>query len=94
MFLSTEAAETLALTALGWIVGNEELLPVFLGSTGASEADLRERAAEPEFLASILEFLTLDDSWVVAFCDANSMPYELPGQARARLSGDAEMHWT
>ncbi len=94
MFLSTEAAETLALTALGWIVGNEELLPVFLGSTGASEADLRERAAEPEFLASILEFLTLDDSWVIAFCDANSVPYELLGQARARLSGDAEMHWT
>ncbi len=94
MFLSTEAAETLALTALGWIVGNEELLPVFLGSTGASEADLRKRAVEPEFLASILEFLTLDDSWVIAFCDANSVPYELPGHARARLSGEAGMHWT
>ncbi|MGI9367537.1 MAG: DUF3572 domain-containing protein [Ruegeria sp.] len=94
MLVSTEAAETLALTALGWIVGNEELLPVFLGSTGASEADLRERATEPDFLASILEFLTLDDSWVMSFCDANSVPYELPGQARARLSGEAGMHWT
>lgn len=94
MPISAQSAETLALNVLGWLVGNEELLPVFLGSTGASAQDLRDRAAEPEFLGSILEFLMLDDSWVIAFCDANSVPYDLPGQARAVLSGGADFHWT
>ncbi|SLN17984.1 DUF3572 domain-containing protein [Ruegeria meonggei] len=94
MPISAQSAETLALNALGWLVGNEELLPVFLGSTGTSEQDLRDRASEPELLGSVLEFLMLDDSWVVAFCDANSVPYELPGQARAVLSGGADVHWT
>ncbi|WP_170758924.1 DUF3572 domain-containing protein [Ruegeria lacuscaerulensis] len=94
MPIPAHSAEALALNVLSWLVGNEELLPVFLGSTGASAQDLRDRAAEPDFLGSVLEFLLLDDSWVIAFCDANSVPYDLPVQARAVLSGGADVHWT
>ncbi|MDX1742109.1 MAG: DUF3572 domain-containing protein [Ruegeria sp.] len=94
MSISAQSAETLALNVLGWLVGNDELLPVFLGSTGASAQDLRDRASESEFLGSVLEFLMLDDSWVISFCDANSVSYDLPGQARAVLSGGADIHWT
>ena len=94
MSISEDSAQTLALNALGWLVGNEELLPVFLGSTGAAANDLRDRAGEPEFLASVLDFLMLDDDWVVAFCDACAVPYDLPQQARAMLPGGDEMHWT
>ncbi|KIC47104.1 hypothetical protein RA28_05235 [Ruegeria sp. ANG-S4] len=94
MSISTNSAETLALNALSWLVGNEDLLPVFLGATGASAQDLRDRAGEAEFLASVLDFITMEDAWVVAFCDANSVPYDLPSQARLVLSGNSEMHWT
>ncbi|WP_170422510.1 DUF3572 domain-containing protein [Ruegeria arenilitoris] len=94
MPITAQSAETLALNVLGWLVGNDELLPIFLGSTGASADDLRARAGETEFLSSVLEFLMLDDSWVIAFCDANSVPYDLPGQARAVLSGGSDVHWT
>ena len=94
MALSAQSAETVALNVLSWLVGNEELLPVFLGSTGASASDLRDRAAEPEFLGSVLDFLMMDDSWVISFCDANAVAYDLPGQARAVLSGGADIHWT
>jgi len=68
--MQQNSAETIALQALGWLAGNDALLPVFLGATGASEADLRERATEPEFLGAVLDFLMMDDAWVVAFCDA------------------------
>ncbi|NVO54682.1 DUF3572 domain-containing protein [Rhodobacteraceae bacterium B1Z28] len=94
MPLSADSAETLALTALGWLVGNDELLPVFLGSTGAASQDLRASAGDRDFMVSVLDFLVLDDSWVMAFCDANSVPYDLPAQARAVLSGGADTHWT
>lgn len=94
MPISSDSAETLALTALGWLVGNEELLPVFLGSTGAAADDLRDRAGDPDFMLSVLDFLMLDDSWVMAFCDANSVAYDLPAQARMALSGGADIHWT
>ena len=94
MPLSPDLAETLALTALGWLVSNDELLPVFLGSTGASIGDVRNRAGDRDFLASVLDFLVLDDSWVMAFCDANSIAYDHPAQARAVLSGGGDVNWT
>lgn len=94
MAISAENAETLALKALGWLVGNEDLLPVFLGASGATEADLRARTSDPAFLGAVLDFLMLDDAWVVAFCDAHGVAYESPMMARAALPGGAQMHWT
>ena len=94
MQLSADAAETTALQALAWLIGNEELLPVFLGATGASEADLRARAEDPAFLASVLEFLTMDDAWVMAFCDGHDLAYERPMMAQMTLAGTARTHWT
>jgi hypothetical protein len=89
-----EAAETLALRALGWLAGNEDLLPVFLGSTGASLEDLRMRAAEPEFLGSVLDFLLMDDAWVMGFSQAESVPPETLLAARQALPGGEAVHWT
>lgn len=92
--MTRDAAETIALQALGWLVGNEDLLPVFLGATGASSDSLREGAANPEFLDAVLGFLTMDDAWVTAFCEAHALDYGAPLAARRALSGRAEMHWT
>ncbi|MEY8827754.1 DUF3572 domain-containing protein [Sedimentitalea sp. XS_ASV28] len=94
MQYSADAAETLALRALSWLLGQDDLLPVFLGASGASEQDLRTRAEEPEFLGSVLDFLMMDDAWVIQFCQAEAIPYEHPMLARAALPGGAQMHWT
>jgi hypothetical protein len=92
--MQREAAETVGVQALGWLAGNDELLPVFLGSTGASLDDLRAGAGDPAFLGSVLDFLMMDDAWVVAFCDAAGIAYTVPMQARAALPGGAVTHWT
>ncbi|TCP41328.1 DUF3572 domain-containing protein [Rhodovulum marinum] len=89
-----ESADVVALGALAWLVGDDELLPVFLGATGASEHDLRARADDPEFLASVLDFLLMDDAWVLAFCRHAGLPGEAVMRARAALPGGADPHWT
>ena len=89
-----EYAETIAIRAVAWLAGNDELLPVFLGATGVSEGDLRARLAEPEFLGSVLEFLMMNDAWVVAFCDSSDLRYEQIMQARQALPGGADVNWT
>ena len=89
-----EAAEILALQALGWLAGNDDLLPVFLGLTGAAPEDLRARAADPVFLIAVLDFVMNEDAWVIAFCDSVSLPYEALDRARQSLPGGARMHWT
>jgi hypothetical protein len=89
-----ENAETIALQALGWLVGNEDLLPVFLNATGASVNELAKNAKQPAFLGSVLDFLVMDDAWVIGFCDSVNLPYTAPMQARAALPGGEQMNWT
>jgi hypothetical protein len=87
-----DAAELLAIQALGWLAGNDDLLPVFLGATGASVGDLAQGAGNPSFLASVLDFLMNDDAWVIEFCDATGHRYTDPMQARAWLPGGQATH--
>ncbi|SMD00149.1 DUF3572 domain-containing protein [Primorskyibacter flagellatus] len=94
MALSKDRAEIVGVQALGWLAGNEELLPIFLGSTGASTEDLRANVQEPEFLGSVLDFVLMDDAWVVAFCDAADIDYNDIANARAALPGGEQVHWT
>lgn len=88
-----DSAETLALQALSWLAGNEELLPVFLGATGASLNEMATRASDGAYLASVLDFLLMDDAWIVAFCDDQGLPYQAPLQARAWLPGGEAEQW-
>jgi hypothetical protein len=92
--LPVEAAETLALRALAWIAAQDDLLPVFLSATGAGEADLRARAGDPDFLAAVLDFLVMDDAWVIGFCEAQGIGHDMPMRARAALPGGETVHWT
>lgn len=89
-----EQAVIRALSVLAWVVGQEELLPVFLGATGASEADLRLRADEPDFLASVLDFVLMDDAWVIACAQDLGLAPERIVEIRAGLPGGGQTHWT
>ncbi len=89
-----EHAETIALQVLGWLVSNEDLLPVFLGSSGASAEQLGGRAQDAEFLGSVLDFLMMSDEWLVACCDANGIDYGQPMLARQALPGGEAINWT
>lgn len=92
--MSHERAEQIAQSALIWLSTNEELLPIFLGASGASAQDLRAQVEDAGFLASILDFITMDDAWVMAFCDAEGLKYEEPLRARYSLTGAENVHWT
>ena len=94
MGMSQESAEVVGLKALAWMAGNEELLPVFLGATGASEADVRAGATDPGFLGALLDFVMMDDNWVRAFCDSANLAYDQPMHARMMLPCGDQVHWT
>lgn len=89
-----DSAETLALQALAWLAGNDEIFPVFLGATGASAADISSVAGNPAFLGSVLDFVLTDDAMVTAFCDAVSLAYDAPMLARMALPGGEQINWT
>ena len=94
MVLTRDSAETIGLQVLNWLIGHDTLRPVFLGASGASEDDFRQRVGDPEFLGAVLDFVMMDDSWVVECCDAAGLKYTDLMAARQALPGGGEVHWT
>jgi hypothetical protein len=92
--MKQDLAETRALGILGWLLGQDELLPVFLGATGVTEGDLRSSAADPVFLASVVDFLMQDDAWVITCAEALGWPPDQIIHIRASLPGGDLPNWT
>ncbi|MHA6347282.1 DUF3572 domain-containing protein [Roseivivax sp. CAU 1761] len=94
MTLSIEEAEVVGLQAVAWLAGEDDLLGVFMGATGADEESFRIGLSDPDFQAAVLDFLLMDDAWIRAFCDAGGLEYSTPAAARAHLPGGGTVHWT
>jgi len=92
--MQEDRAMIIALGALNWLIANDDLRDVFLGSSGLSPDDLKSSAGEPELLGSVLDFILMDDKWVIACGDAQSLPYEDLQMARMSLPGGEQVHWT
>ena len=92
--MNREAAETLALEALAYVIGDDQLAPAFVDATGVAPADLATRAGEAEVMVALLTFLLQDDRRVLDFCLATGRQPEEPGQALAALPGGSPVHWT
>lgn len=92
--MNREAAETLALEALAFVIGDERLGPLFLGASGMAPAELAARAQENTVLVGVLSFLTQDDDWIRAFCGATGRALTEPQQALWALPGGAPVNWT
>lgn len=92
--MQQEIAQVIATQAFAWLLAQDELRDVFMGSTGVGVDDLRAGAHDSMFLASVLEFITMDDTWVRQFCDSHDLQYDDPLRARYALPGAEQVHWT
>ena len=68
-----EVAEIVAIQALTFVAGDPERLGLFLAESGLGPETLRTAAANPQFLASVLDFVMRDDVTVKAFADASQL---------------------
>lgn len=92
--MTTGQAEILALQALGWLAQSDDLLTVFLNATGMAERDLKSRADEPEVLAAVMDFVLMDDAWVMGVSAEAGITPETLLEVRAALPGGGDPHWT
>ena len=68
-----EVAEIVAVQALSFIAGDPERLGAFLAESGIGPETLRSAAADPHFLASVLDFVLRDDATVKAFANVSQL---------------------
>jgi hypothetical protein len=65
--LTRALAEDMAVAALTFIAQDGEQLGRFLALSGLESGNLREAAANPGFLVGVLDFLSSDESLLLAF---------------------------
>ena len=79
----------LGLRLLAHIVADPDLGPRFLGLTGLTADDLRQRAADPGVLAALIDFLAANESDLIAAADALDVLPSAIISAGAQLCGGA-----
>ena len=85
--MNPEEAQTLALKALGFVAGSEGGLERLMELSGLDLGTLRARAGEPEVLASLLDFLLMDEGLLVDFCHGEAIDAKAVHMARYVLGG-------
>ncbi len=68
-----EVAEIVAIQALSFVAEDSERLGAFLAESGIGPDTLRSSAADPRFLAHVLDFVMRDDATVRAFAEASKL---------------------
>ncbi len=89
-----DSAESLALQALAWLAGEDEAFGAFLAASGSDAGQVRARAAEPELMGSVLDFMLSDEALLLRFCAETGQSPEAPMRARALLPGGDVPDWT
>ena len=83
--MGADAAETLAIQALAFLGEEPAHLGAFLAATGIGPDNLRAAAAEPGFLAGVLEFVMNDEALLMVFAERTRIRPTLIAAARHRL---------
>ncbi|MEL6919419.1 MAG: DUF3572 domain-containing protein [Pseudomonadota bacterium] len=84
---ATDHDQAIAVAALSWIAADGEQISRFMALTGVEAGQIREAAAEPGFLAGVLEFLLGHEPTLMRFCDENDVAPTVIQRAHQRLSG-------
>jgi len=85
--MTPDHAATLALKGLAFLVNSPEDLERFLNLSGARPNTLRERADEPEFLVSLLDFLLANEELLTGFSSDFDVDVRAVHMARHVLAG-------
>ena len=82
---SRMGAEEMAIAALGFIAADPALLPRFLAITGIEASSIRKAAAEPGFLAGVLQFILAHEPTLLRFAEETGTPPAAVGKALRSL---------
>lgn len=82
--ITIDQAETVALEALTFITRDEERMSRFLAISGIHLSSIRSAAAEPGFLAGVLDYVAADEPLLI----------ELAKELQTKPERIMEAHWT
>ena len=85
--ITRKIAENLAIQALSFMASDPERLGAFLAATGIGPEAIRKAAAEPSFLAGVLDHVCGDEALLVGLAEHAGVTPQDVERAQAVLSG-------
>ncbi len=79
--------ESVAISALGFLAAEESRLERFLAISGLGPHNLRQAAADPGFLAGVLDYIVADERLLVAFAAREGLDPAAVARAKESLGG-------
>ena len=84
---SHSQAESLAVEALGFLAQDGERLGAFLAASGMGPEMIRKAAADPGFLAGVLDHIAADEPLLLAFAEHAGVKPQTVERAHMLLGG-------
>lgn len=84
---STADPEETAVTVLGWLASDPDMLNRFLTLSGLQAPQLRQAINDPGFLAGMLDFVMAHEPSLIAFCETTNTTPETVVAAWHHYSG-------
>ena len=88
--ITRETGENLAISALAFLAEDPERLGAFLSQTGIGPEMIRKAAADPSFLAGVLDHVVADEPLLLAVAEYAGVSPETVERAHLALSGEPE----
>ena len=88
--ISPESGENLAIQALSFLAQDPERLGRFLSLTGIGPGMIRQAAADPAFLAGVLDHVAGDEALLLAVAEYAGVSPQAVERAQRALSGQWE----
>ncbi len=88
--LNEDTAQEIAIGALAFISNDPEQLGRFLSLAGIGPQEIREAAAEPGFLAGVLEFLMQDEQLLLTYTESAGIRPTMIAAAHLKLAGGVD----
>ncbi len=85
--LTEDTAQEIAIGALSFLSNDPEQLGRFLSMAGIGPQEIRSSAAEPGFLAGVLEFMMQDEQLLLAFTESAGIRPTMIAVAHLKLAG-------
>ena len=86
--ITREAGENLAISALAFLAEDPDRLGAFLSQSGIGPEMIRKAAADPSFLAGVLDHVVADEPLLLAVAAYAGVSPETVERAHLALSGE------
>jgi hypothetical protein len=91
---TSEVADTMAISILGWLSSQPDMMSRFLALSGLDAGSIRQAATQPGFFGGLTSFLMGHEPTLMQFCEETGAKPAMVAACDHHFNGSAEDQWS